>query len=109
MHFLPKILAHVKSLITHSGVSQHLSSPNMISHGTGDSALALSSLTVRVWGDAEKFWANLAFLLIAPTKTIQAEVAFGLTVVWAHPYQAHLSSLDEVAKKLTLLVNSGNN
>ena len=36
-------------------------------------------------------------------------MAFGLTVVWAHPYQAHLSSLDEVVKKLTLLINSGDN
>ena len=61
------------------------------------------------WGDAEKFWGDLAFLLIAPEKTIQGEVAFGLTMVWAHPYQAHLSSMDEVVKKLTLLVNSSNN
>ena len=36
-------------------------------------------------------------------------MAFGLAVVWVHPYQACLSSLDEAAKKLTLLINSGNN
>ena len=30
-------------------------------------------------------------------------------MVWACPYQAHLSSLDEVVKKLTLLLNSGDN
>ena len=51
----------------------------------------------------------MVFLLIAPEKTIQGEVAFGLTMVWAHPYQACLSSMDEAAKKLTLLINSGNN
>ena len=61
------------------------------------------------WGDAKKFWGELAFLLIAPKKTIQGEVAFGLTMVWAHPCQAHLSSLDKVAKKLALLINSSNN
>ena len=27
----------------------------------------------------------------------------------AHPYQAHLSSLDEAAKKLTLLISLGDN
>ena len=36
-------------------------------------------------------------------------MAFGLTVVWAHPHQAHLPSLDEVARKLSLLINIGNN
>ena len=28
-------------------------------------------------------------------------------MVWAHPYQAHVPSLDEVAKKLTLLTTLG--
>ena len=34
---------------------------------------------------------------------------FCLTMVWAHPYQPHLSSMDEMAKKLILLVNSTDN
>ena len=50
------------------------------------------------WGDAKKLWGDLAFLLIAPKKTIQGEVAFGLTMVWAHPYQACFSSMNEAAK-----------
>ena len=37
------------------------------------------------------------------------EMAFGLTMVWAHPYQACLSSLDEAVRKITLLLNSGDN
>ena len=36
-------------------------------------------------------------------------MAFGLAMVWAHPYQAYLSSLDEVARKLTLLINLTDN
>ena len=62
-----------------------------------------------VWRDAKKFWGDLAFLLIVPKKTIEGEVAFGLTMVWAQPYQACLSSVDKAAKKLTLLINSGYN
>ena len=36
-------------------------------------------------------------------------MAFSITMLWTHPYQACLSSMDEVAKKLTLLVNSSDN
>ena len=36
-------------------------------------------------------------------------MAFGLAMVWAHQHQAHLSSLDEVMKKLALLIKLGNN
>ena len=61
------------------------------------------------WGDAKKLWSDLAFLMIVPENTIQGEVAFSLTVVWTHPYQTCLSSMDKVAKKLTLLINSGDN
>ena len=60
-------------------------------------------------GDAEKLWGNLAFLQIVPRKTTEGEMAFGLAMVWAHPYQACLSSLDETARKLALLLNSGDN
>ena len=59
--------------------------------------------------DAEKFQSDLAFLLILPKRTIEGEMAFGLGVVWAHPCQAQVSSLDEVAKKLALLTTSGIN
>ena len=51
----------------------------------------------------------MVFLLIAPEKTIEGEMAFGLAMVWAHPYQAGLSSLDEAVKKLALLINLGDN
>ena len=51
----------------------------------------------------------MAFLLIVPGKTIEGEMAFRLAMVWAHPHQAWLSSLDEAVKKLTMLINLGNN
>ena len=51
----------------------------------------------------------MVFLLIVPKKTIKGEMAFELAVVWTHPHQAWLSSLDEATKKLTLLINLGNN
>ena len=36
-------------------------------------------------------------------------MVFRLAVVWVHPYQAHVPTLDEVVKKLTLLTTSGKN
>ena len=61
------------------------------------------------WGNTEKFQSNLAFLLISPKRSIKGEMVFGLAVIWAHPCQAHVSSLDEVAKRLALLTSSGRN
>ena len=52
---------------------------------------------------------DMAYLLIAMCKTIVEQMAFGLATVWAHPHQACLPSLDEVARKLTLLIDIGNN
>ena len=60
------------------------------------------------WGNAEKK-CNMVYLWIALGKTIEGEMAFGLTMVWVHPHLACLSSLHEVARKLTLLINIGNN
>ena len=110
MHILPKILGGRKSLLRCSGGAltfvlllhifkwhRWLSQSSQLSpeHGCG--------------GDTEKFWGDMAYLLIAPEKTIKGEMAFRLAVVWVHPYQACLCSLDEVAKKLTLLINLGKN
>ena len=44
--------------------------------------------------DAERFWSKLAFLLFLPVRATEGELAFGLVVVWVHPYQACLPSLE---------------
>ena len=36
-----------------------------------------------------------------------AERVHGLTMVWVHPYQARLSTIDDVAKQLTQLASYG--
>ena len=74
---------------------------------TQSEVLALSH--AGVWGDTEKPQHNMAYLLLALGKTIEGEMVFGLTAVWAHPHQACLLSLDKAVKKLTPLINIGNN
>ena len=51
----------------------------------------------------------MASLLIVPGKTTEGEMAFRPAAVWAHPHQAHLSSLDKGVRKLTLLIDIGDN
>ena len=74
---------------------------------TQSELLALSCTGVS--GDTEKAQCNMAYLLIAQGKTIQGEMAFRLAMVWAHPHEAYLPSLDEVVRKLTLLIDIGDN
>ena len=51
----------------------------------------------------------MAFLLIVPSIAIGCEWVFSLTVMWAHPNQAHLPTLVEMAQKLMFLANEGPN
>ena len=58
-----------------------------------------------VWSDVEKPQQDMVFFLIVLSLTAGCERVFGLTAVWAHPYQAHFQILEEVAHKLVLLVD----
>ena len=70
---------------------------------------ALSPIPCRVWGDTEKLQHEMAYLFIALGKTVEGKMVFWLVMVWAHPHQACLSSLDEAVRKLALLINIGDN
>ena len=68
----------------------------------------LTSLTpLLAWGDPERFCHNVAFLLILPKESIVGERVYGLMMAWVHPYQARVSTIDDMARKLTLLASSG--
>ena len=70
----------------------------------------LSSLTGSgVWGDVKKFHSDLAYLLVLPKKATEGEKVLRLAVVWVHPYQACVPTLDEAVRKLTLLTASHEN
>ena len=74
---------------------------------TQSELLALSH--AGVWGDTEKPHQDMAYLLIALGKTVKGEMVFELAVVWVCPHQVCLSSLDEAVRKLTLLIDIGDN
>ena len=67
----------------------------------------LSSLThLLLWGDIERFHSNVAFLLILPEEGITGERVYGLALVWVHPNQARVSTIDNMVRKPTLLASA---
>ena len=60
-----------------------------------------------VWGDPKKPKSEMAYLLLAPDQSVEEERKFKLVAVWTHSCQACIPSLDEVARKLALLINTG--
>ena len=70
----------------------------------------LASLThLKAWGDPEKFHSNVTFLLVLPEEGAVGERMYGLAMVWVHPYQARVSTIDNAAKQLTQLASTGPN
>ena len=69
--------------------------------------VGLSAISrAEAWGDPKRPKSDKAYLLLAPNQAVE-ERRFGLVAVWTHPCQAHLPSLDEAVRKLTLLINTG--
>ena len=48
----------------------------------------------------------MAYLLLVPAQEVEEEKIFSLAGVWVHPNQTLLLSLEEAAKKLTLLITT---
>ena len=67
--------------------------------------LAISQ--AELWGDPKKPKLGTAYLPIALAQTAEEERIFRLVTMWVHPCQTLLSLLEETAKKLTLLINTG--
>ena len=58
------------------------------------------------WGEVEKPWLGMAFLMIARSNNAGGDQVFNLAAVWVHLHQSHLSTLVEAALKLMLLVDT---
>ena len=68
----------------------------------------LSFLTsLGAWGDAEKFCSDIAYLLVSVKDGVTSDRVYGLSTIWVTPYQARVSTVEEVVRQLTALVSSG--
>ena len=64
----------------------------------------LASLThLKVWDNVEKFCSGIADLLFLPKEGVAKERAYGLAMMWVHPYQARVSTIEEAMKQLNQL------
>ena len=67
----------------------------------------LFSLTsLKAWGDAEKFHSDVTFLLDLTEEGAVGDRVYGLSTIWVNPYQARVSTIEEVVKQLTALVST---
>ena len=70
----------------------------------------LASLTcLKAWGDPKKFYSDVNFLLVLPKEGAVGERVYGLTMVWVHPYQTRVSTIDNSARQLAQLSSTGPN
>ena len=70
----------------------------------------LSSLTsLNAWGDVEKFYSDMTYLLVSAEDGIMSDRVYGFSTMWVNPYQARVSTVEEADRQLTALVSSGPN
>ena len=76
-------------------------------HISGITRVGLSTISqAGGWGSPKRQLLDMAYLLLVPTQKAEEEEKFGLAGVWVCPNQTLLPSLQEVAKKLTLLIST---
>ena len=61
---------------------------------------------LKAWDNADKFHSDTSFLLILPKEGMVEDRTYGLTMVWVHPYQARVSTIEEAIKQLDQLTPS---
>ena len=70
----------------------------------------LSSLTsLKAWGEKQKIYHNITFLLILAEEEATGDGKYSLLTIWVNPCQARVCSMEEVVRELTAWVSSGPN
>ena len=77
--------------------------PRVVSHHQVTQSEIASLTCLKAWGDPKKFHSNVAFLLVLPEEGAEGERVYRLTMMWVHPCQARVSTIDEAAKQLAQL------
>ena len=64
--------------------------------------------SLKVWGDTQKPNQNITYLLVW-VEDIKRDRCYGISLVWVHPDQARVATMEEAVKKLTAFISSGAN
>ena len=65
---------------------------------------SISSL--KVWGNIQKSYCNIAYLLVQ-VENIMKDRHYGISLVWVNPNQVRAATMEEAGKKLTAFTSSG--
>ena len=87
----------------------HMSAPRAVSCCPHDPIRVSFPYLPEGMGWPQKFCSNVAFLLALPQEGAVGERVYGFTMVWVHPYQAGVSTIDDVARQLAQLSFTGSN
>ena len=61
---------------------------------------------LKVWGDTQKPWDSMAYLLVKVEDASEVE-GYGMALVWISPHQAQASTMEEALEILSTCVSSG--
>ena len=66
----------------------------------------LSISHLKVWGDTQKPWGGMAYLLVKVEDASEVE-GYGIPLVWISPHQAQASVMEEALEILSTCISSG--
>ena len=87
------------------GASGHLSTATSVPCYLHNSIVALLPHQPKGLGDAEKFHCDITFLLVSTKEGVVGDRMYGLSMVWVNPYQARVSTVEQVVKQLITTVS----
>ena len=90
----------------HMGVTWHFPPPHTILHHSNNLVMPISHFPGKGLGRPQeaKAWYGLPLIVLA--QAVEEERKFRLVAMWVHHCQTLISSLEEAAKKLALLINT---
>ena len=74
-------------------------------HTSGE-LLSISHL--KIWGDIQEPFNNMAYLLVCTGDALGAE-SYGMALIWISPHQAQASTMEEAVGTLSACISSGPN
>ena len=57
----------------------------------------------------EKLHSDIAYLVVSTKDRMASDRVYGLSTVWVNPYQARVSTVEEVVRQLITLISGGPN
>ena len=88
------------------GVPGHLSIAESVPCHLYNPVRALLPHQSKGLGYAEKFCSDVTFFQVSTEEGAVRDRVYGLSMIWVNPYQARVSTVEEVVKQLTALVST---